>query len=329
MIVSASRRTDLPGFYGEWLLNRVRAGHAVAVNPFNPRQRRRVPLDPGAVDAFVFWTRDPERLAQLAARLEDLGHRRFIAHVTLTGLARELEPGSPEPAAAVAGMKRLAERAGNPRRVIWRYDPILLGPRDRPQQHEERFAALARAVAGHAGRVVVSFLDLYRKTERRLRKAGYPYFPEEDPDQDFARRRLLASLSRTAAEHGLELQVCAEPAPYERVGAPAARCVDPALLGELFPDRGFPPGKDPGQRGHCGCAPSVDLGVPDTCPRGCVYCYATRTDRLGRERYQRHDPGGESLFEVAPAPKGNEVPRREEAEGRRENERENPRLPGL
>jgi DNA repair photolyase len=329
MIVSASRRTDLPGFYGEWLLNRVRAGYAVSVNPFNPRQRRRVPLDAEAVDAFVFWTRDPGRLAELTAELEGLGHRRWIAHVTLTGLARELEPASPEPAAAVAGIERLAAKAGDPRRITWRYDPILLGPADRPSQHEERFAGLARALSGHVGRVVVSFLDLYRKTERRLRAAGYPHSAEDGPARGSERRALLARLSGIAADHGLALEVCAEPESYAAERAPAARCVDPALLAQLFPERSFPSRKDPGQRGHCGCAPSVDLGVPDTCPRGCVYCYATRTERLGRERHLRHDPGAESLFEVAPSAPEHEIPRREDAEGQGEDERENPRLPGL
>lgn len=329
MIVSASRRTDLPGFYGEWLLRRVREGHAVAVNPFNPRQRRRVPLTEEAVDAFVFWTRDPARLADLVTRLEPLGQRRWIGHVTVTGLARELEPGCPPTEAAVAGIERLAGLAGDPRRVIWRYDPILLGPRDGPDEHLRRFEALAKRLEGSVRRAVVSFLDLYRKTERRLGQAGYPYADAGATDHAGTRRTLIRGLAERARAHGIELQVCAEPDEYDEQGARAARCVDPVLLSSLFPERSFPARKDPGQRGHCGCVPSVDLGVPDTCPRGCVYCYATRSDGLGRSRHRHHDPGSPTLFEVAPCPDGNEVRGGEDAEDRRENQPKNPRLPGL
>jgi DNA repair photolyase len=329
MIVSASRRTDLPGYYSEWLLQRLHERVAVAVNPFNPRQRRTVALGPDDVDAFVFWTRDPIRLEQLVRRAERLGHDRWVAHVTITALSEQLEPRRIPPRAAVEGVRRLADRARCPRRAIWRYDPIVLGPQDRPEQHLERFAALASELEGSVRRVVVSFLDIYRKTARRLEAAGYPYEDAEAALTPEARGALVGELVRIAAGRGMEVELCAEPESFEAHGAPATRCVDPILLGELFPDRRFEVRKDPGQRRDCGCAPSVDIGMPDTCLRGCVYCYATRSDRAAVERHRRHDPSLKTLLPVAPSTPATEIGRRELPEGRRETEHARPRLPGL
>jgi DNA repair photolyase len=329
VIVSASRRTDLPGYYSEWLLRRLREGFAVAVNPFNPRQRRRVPLGADDVDAFVFWTRDPRRLAALTARIERLGHPRWIAHVTVTGLSSELEPRGMAAREAVQGIRRLAERARDPRRVIWRYDPIVLGPRDRPHLHRERFDALAEALEGSVRQVVVSYLDLYRKTARRLQAAGYPHEGGPSEPVPEGRGELLGELAALARRRGIELRVCAEPDDHTGYEAPAGRCVDPELLSSLFPDRKFPQRKDPGQRAACGCAPSVDIGMPDTCLRGCVYCYATRSDRTATERRRRHDPAAATLVPVAPSDPEREISPRTKPEGRGESRSEHPRLPGL
>lgn len=314
MIISASRRTDLPAYYGDWLRGRLRAGEVVAVNPFNPRQQRRVSLRPDDVDALVFWTRDPGRLARLCDDLESAGHRRWVAHVTITGLDRRLEPRGLSVDAAAAGMRELSRRAGDPRRVIWRYDPIVLGPRDGPDEHLERFGRMAALLEGATRRVVVSFLDVYRKTGRRLAAAGYPYDAGTGADTSACRRELIGRLVTRARRHGMELEVCAEPESYAAQGAPATRCVDPELLAALFPGREFPAGRHKGQRPDCRCAPSVDIGSPDTCVRGCVYCYATRSDEAAARAARRHDRRAESLLPLAPGAPGAEICSHDEPE---------------
>ncbi len=303
MIVSASRRTDVPAFYMEWFLRRLAAGRVRVANPFRPSQQRVISLGPDDVDAIVFWTRDPGALVRASDRLEELGHRRTVALVTITGLAgtergRVLEPRVVPTARAVDGFLRLAERWGDPRRLAWRYDPVLLGPRDAPGEHLERFARLARRLDGATDRAIVSFLDLYRKTARRLAAAGYPVeMPEPGAP---VLRDLVAGLAAVAREHGMTLELCAEPPVYGGTGARRGRCIDPDRLAALWPGRPFPRGKDRGQRPDCGCCPSVDVGMPDTCLGGCAYCYAVRSDGVARRNRARHEPGGESLLPLPP-----------------------------
>jgi hypothetical protein len=299
VIVSASRRTDIPAFAMPWMERRLAAGWCRVVNPFNPAQQRLVSLAPGEVDALVFWTRAPGRLARRVPALSALGHDRIAAHVTITGYRRELEPNVPSTRRALDGARALAEALGSPRAVRWRYDPILLGGRDTAEDHRRRFEALARALEGFTREVVVSFVDLYRKTARRLaalEPGGYPVDPEAGArDED---RSLIRDLVAMAEAAGMRVTTCAEPRSFASEGAAPGRCIDPAWLGALFPGRDLPRRKDPGQRRDCGCAPSIDVGVPDTCLHGCAYCYAVNSQRAAVARFARHDPEGDALLPV-------------------------------
>ncbi len=310
MIVSASRRTDLPAFYLPWFLRRLEEGWCRVANPFRPSQQRRVSLRPEHVSAMVFWTRRPDRLAGALDQIEARGHRRTMALVTVIEYGRDLHPYVPSIEKQVAGFRRLAERYGDPRRVCWRYDPILLGPRDSPDDHRRRFARLARQLEGSTRRVIVSFVDLYRKTARRLAQVaggGYPLAaditgagdqaPGDQAPGDQA-QSLLRDLAREAAARGMEMRSCAEPRCYPEAGVLPGRCIDPGLLAEVFGAMTLPSGKDRGQRPACGCAPSVDVGAADTCLHGCVYCYAVRSHRAARGAHDRHDPAGDILLPV-------------------------------
>ncbi len=296
MIVSASRRTDIPAFYMPWLLNRLSAGAVRVVNPFNPRQQRRISLAPDDVDAIVFWTRRPAVLAEAWDRIESSGHQRTVALVTINDYGPDLEPRAPSPEKAAEAFRRLAGRWGR-ERLVWRYDPIIVGPRDTPDQHRRRFEMLARALEGSTFRVVASFLDLYRKTRRRLAALGprgYPLDETFDPE-GAAARLLLRDLAAAASARGMEFATCAEPLEDPPPGVRPGRCIDPDWLARLFPGRSFPRRKDPGQRAQCGCATAVDIGMTDTCLAGCAYCYAVGSPRSAAERHAAHDDKGETL----------------------------------
>jgi hypothetical protein len=161
---------------------------------------------------------------------------------------------------------------------------------------------LARALEGSTRRVHVSFLDLYSKTRRRLSRVepgGYPLAPAGWEESREA-RELIRDLADMAAASGMEMKTCAEPLSYAAEGAPPGRCVDPAMLSDLFPEVPFPAAKDPGQRRHCGCARSVDLGAADSCLHGCVYCYAVRSHKAALDAHARHDPSGDTLLPTPP-----------------------------
>lgn len=289
MIVSASYRTDIPAFYAEWFLRRLDAGYCRAANPYGG-QIYRVPLDRPAVDGFVFWTRNPGPFLGALEIVRARGYP-FVVHYTVTGYPRALEASVPAPGAAVDRLRALAERYGR-RAVVWRYDPILLTSATGPDWHEANFARLAAAVAGATDEVVVSFAHIYRKTQANLARAACAHgFAWRDPDWS-EKRALLARLVQIAADFGLLVSVCAQPDAL-CTGAEPARCIDAVRLSEVA---GRPVDAKPrGNRPGCACAASRDIGAYDTCPHGCVYCYAVRTRARAQSRLRGHDPASEML----------------------------------
>ena len=273
MIVSASRRTDIPAFYGDWLLGRLEEGWVRVPNPFNPKQIQVVEMDPRELGAIVFWTKDPAPLMPRLETMERLGFDRYTFLFTLNDYPRAIEPGLPPLAERVATFRRLARRIG-PDRVTWRYDPVILSDHCSTREHIRRFAALARALAGSTRRVVVAMLHRYRKTRRGLaRVPGWAEGTGEFPSPA-TKEQLTRAFARFAAGAGMAIQACAQEGRL-LPSIPDGPCIDGDRLGRLF---GLPleTGPHRGQRPACRCSRSVDIGVNDTCAHGCLYCYATR-----------------------------------------------------
>jgi len=295
MIVSASYRTDIPAFYADWFMARLEAGYADVRNPYGGPDYR-VDLTPGAVDGFIFWTRNLARFAAPLAEVHRLGIS-SVVQMTVTGYPRALETSVVEPARAVEQLHAVAERYG-PRAAVWRYDPILDSELTPPDWHRESFANLAAELAGATDEVVVSWATVYRKTARNLTAAARAHgFAWSDPPDD-EKRALLSDLAGIAARHGMRMTLCSQPGLLANVGsckAPvtAARCID---VGRLSDIAGRPiAAKQRGNRPGCDCAQSRDIGAYDTCPHGCVYCYAVQNRALAQRRHKAHDPGAASL----------------------------------
>lgn len=293
MIVSASRRTDLPALYAPWLLNRARAGWCAVPNPFNAHQVARVSLRPERVDALVFWTRWPAPLTPRLGELEALGLGRSIFLVTLLDSPRVLEPRQIPLRKRLEAFAELSARIG-PERVIWRYDPIVLADVMPVEWHVERFARLARALRHKTRRCIVSFLDRYRKIEPRLRRLRAQGLTIEERAAGRA-PELLPRLAEIARENGMTLRTCAQTEDWTDLGAAPGACVDAALLNDLF-GLNLSGERDPHQRGHCRCAPSRDIGMYDACTFGCAYCYATTDFARSRANRAAHDPESPSLL---------------------------------
>ncbi|HEY5598309.1 MAG TPA: DUF1848 domain-containing protein [Kiloniellales bacterium] len=289
MIVSASYRTDIPAFYGEWFRRRLRAGSCQVVNPYGGPPGT-VPLSGEAVDGFVFWTRNA---APFAAALADVARRRtpFVVQYTITGYPRALEASVAEAKRSVAALRAVADRYG-PRVCVWRYDPLLLTSLTPPAWHRDTFARLAAALAGAVDEVVLSFAQIYAKTGRNTARAAARHgFAWVDPPATL-KGELLAALATIAAEHGLRASLCAQPALLSP-GLIPARCIDAARLADVA---GRPiAAKTKGNRPGCLCAEARDIGAYDTCPHGCVYCYAVQSPRTAKARFRAHDPAAIAL----------------------------------
>lgn len=269
MIVSVSRRCDIPRFQFDRFMENLDEGFVDVVNPFNAAQVRRVSLLPQDVDFFVFWTRDPRAICERAEELENRGCR-FYVMVTVTGYPSVLEPNIPPAETICAAMRELAQKTGK-RRVIWRYDPVFLSSVTTGGFHRNKFSALARRLKGAVSRVIISVYDDYRNARRRLEALEKNGALEMTHNEDV--NGLLAAIAETAAGAGMEIQSCAEGEYAAACGIKSGACIDGNLAAELW---GIEPGrKDKHQRPHCLCAQSVDIGRYSACPAGCVYCYAT------------------------------------------------------
>jgi len=285
MIVSVSRRTDIPALYGEWFLNRVREGCALVRNPMNRRQVGRIRLTPDAVEAFVFWTKNPQPFLPAVPLLENYPS---YYQVTVTPYGREVERNVPDTLQVVASFIRLAGLIGR-ERMVWRYDPILMSDRYTAEFHRRAFRELAGRLHPYTGKVFISFLDEYAKTKRNTKALGVVQPGAAE------RRELAAGLAETAAEFGLRISACCEPEDYSGCGVPAGSCVDAQLLGRLL-GRELSAARDRNQRTGCLCYPSVDLGAYDTCTHQCLYCYASASFGVAERNRSAHDPAAPFLL---------------------------------
>ncbi len=296
MIISASRRTDIPAFYSEWMENRLKAGYVLTRNPRNPHQISRISLTPEEVDGIVFWTKNPTPMLDRLSVLKDYS---YYFQFTLTPYGKDVEPGLPDKTRVMIPVfQELASRAGK-ERVIWRYDPIFFSRAHTPEWHLQRFHEMAARLSGYTEECVISFLDYYRNTEKQMQGLGLTELPSEE------KAVFLRKLAQAAAGYGLRLKACAEDPAFGALGLLPSSCVDAARLERIrgsqkqigccsgndggSRDSGRSPhSRDRNQRPLCGCAPSVDIGVYNTCAHGCRYCYANYNP--GAIRWRRPAP---------------------------------------
>ncbi len=301
MIISASRRTDIPAFYAGWFMNRLRAGYCTVPNPFNPGQVSYVSLRPKEVDVIVFWTRHPRPLLPYLTELDERGYRYYFQY-TLMNNPRSIDPKSPALDVALETLHALADRIG-PDRVIWRYDPIVFSQATGAQFHQQAYEQIARQLGGYTRRSVISIVDIYPKAKKRLRALaaqGVELMPcdgkgcDGKPSAEFD--GLMYALVRAANENGMEIVSCAEDLDLQPFGIHPGKCIDAEYIKRVFglevTDK-----KDPAQRAKCGCVVSKDIGMYDSCLFGCQYCYATsRFERAQHNHDVEHHPDSPSLL---------------------------------
>lgn len=265
MIISASYRSDIPAFHGDWFLEALAAGEVAVANPYSQRPYL-VDLRPDAVDGYVFWTRNARPFARALSAVAAQG-KPFVVQYTILGYPRAIDTNVIDQRLAIENARAIAAAYGR-RVVVWRYDPILLTPETEADWHRANFTRLADALAGIADEVVVSFAQLYAKSVRNLAKAGIAWRVPELAEQ----AGLIADLGAIAAERGIALSLCTQPDLAGASGVAAARCVDAARLADIAgrPIAAATRGNRPG----CLCAQSRDIGAYDSCVHGCRYCYA-------------------------------------------------------
>ncbi|HBI57901.1 MAG: DUF1848 domain-containing protein [Duncaniella sp.] len=292
-IVSASRATDIPAFYNEWFFNRLDKGYARWRNPYNGKDSY-VSFDD--TKFIVFWSKNPAPLLPFLPILKQKGIGCYIQFTLNDYVAEGLEPNVPPLFDRIETFKRLVDELGLGS-VVWRFDPLILTDRISAEDLLHKISNIAGELYGYVEKLVFSFADIssYRKVGRNLSETGINYHEwTEDEMVDFSRR--LADMNL-----GLELATCAEKIDLSEFGINHNRCIDPELIYRLSPEvepiiRNLR--ADKGQRSLCGCITSKDIGAYNTCPHGCVYCYANTSPVSARQNYLRHqqNPDNDSII---------------------------------
>ncbi|MDP4271946.1 MAG: DUF1848 domain-containing protein [Bacteroidota bacterium] len=305
VIISASRATDIPAFYAEWLVKRLEQGYTAWRNPFNNKVSY---VSFAQSRLIVFWTKNPKPLIPLLDRVQE-NIPNYYFQFTLNDYENDaLELNVPPLSERIDTFIQLSERIGK-EKVIWRFDPLILTDKIGVEDLLRKVENVGNRIFPYTEKLVFSFADIeiYRKVKSNLQRNQINY---REFDETLM-REFAQGMVQLNQKWNLELSTCSEPVSLESYGISHNSCIDPKLIARLFShDRALmdfigvaPTGnifqqlndfsrlKDKGQRSACGCILSKDIGAYDTCPHNCVYCYANsrfiqkKSNIFGEENY--------------------------------------------
>ncbi len=282
-IISVSRRTDVPAFYGDWFMGRLKDGFAGVVHPFGG-QKYIVSLKPRDVACFVFWSKNFSPFLENLKIIDGLEYK-FYFNYTVTGLPSVFE-SNVEKQVAIDALKELS-KTYSPRHINWRFDPIIISSISDANFYIRSFEKLASEFEGVVERCYFSFVVKYGKVIRNFaefeKSKGLKIF---DCSSDF-KINLANELAVIAERYGIQMfSCCGDYLVNGRIKK--AHCIDGGIIEELFFPDGFSYSHKP-TRNECGCTESTDIGTYDTCPHGCIYCYANVNKPKVYKAFRNHD----------------------------------------
>ena len=310
IIVSASRSTDIPAFYADWFMKRLKAGYVVWVNPFNGKEQY---VSFEKMRFIVFWSKNPKPMLQYLDDLNGMGFSYYFQYTLNYYDDLGLEPNVPSVEERIQTFKQLSVKLGK-ERVIWRFDPLIIFDGMSVSELLSRVKHVGQSIHKFTEKLVFSFVDIetYRKVDHNLNatKLGFREFTSEEIDA------LAKGISDLTSEWGIKACTCGEPIDLDKYNIKHNKCVDDELIHRIskhdkdicdflgyscqdsFP--GFDSGpsknmKDAGQRAECKCVSSKDIGRYKTCPHLCVYCYANWSKKTVLRNYNAHNLMKESI----------------------------------
>ena len=282
VIISASRRTDIPAFHSEWFMGRVREGYVMVRNPVAHDVVYRIDLRPQNVDCLSFITKDPrpmERYIDELMRSYDL-----LFQVTITPYGKDIEPNVPDVDVIIDSFIRISEMIGKGR-MLWRYDPVIIDDEHDIVYHMNSFKHISDRLKGYTSRCIFSFLSMY---DRIAHLEGMHSVPSNE------RVSFVKAVKDIAIDNGMELTSCCVEPELKELGVMNRGCIDRRLLIEQnIPfDDGMSNNRD-----GCLCVRNIDIGTYDTCMHDCIYCYANSPNCIKRSS-KGYDVDSESLCDV-------------------------------
>lgn len=282
MIITASRRTDIPAFYSSWLLARLEQGHVLVPNPFNKTQVTKLLFSPETVDCLVFFSKNPKPIMDKLKKMQKLGYNKYYFEFTLTPYGKDIEQHLPDKKELINMFHNLATKTY----VVWRYDPVIITKSMNLDYHLASFAKLAKELSQSTDRCIFSFIDLYAK----LKKLGL-----ERPLAEQT-HKLAQGMAQIAQTHSLKLFSCCEAEDFSSYGIIRSACVDKQIV-ESVAGYKINANRHKGQRKLCNCLESFDIGMYDSCANGCIYCYANQNPAIAKKNLLTHIPAQQMLIQ--------------------------------
>ena len=277
MIISASRRTDIPSYYSEWFFNRIKEKLVYVRNPMNIHQISKISLEPDVVDCIVFWSKNPKPMVDKLQLLQDYS---YYFQFTLNPYGQDIEINLPQKDEIIETFKKLSDMVG-PERIIWRYDPVLLNEKYNITYHIENFEKFASILKEYTEKVTFSFIDFYKRITENIKIIKAHEITTEE------KNIIAENFSQIAKENNLLIDTCAEDIDLSKYGITHARCIDDRLITKII-GYNFSAEKDKTQRLECGCIKSIDIGEYNSCSNGCIYCYANYSHTLVEKNIKKH-----------------------------------------
>ena len=281
MILFASGRTDIPAFYSNWFINRVKAGFVDVRNPFNQKLVSRIYFSD--VDLIMFCSKNPLPM------INKLGILKVpvLFHVTITPYSKDVEPNIPDKRLIIEGVKKLSLVLGIDN-VVVRYDPIFLSDKYNVDYHIKAFDKLCKNLNGYVNKIIVSFMDEYKNVRNNKNILKYRAFTREDY------KKIGEAFSKSAMDNGMSVQTCFEDEDLTQYGFVKGECLSHELAyiltGKKFKSSNVRKEK------KCECVQMVDIGDYNSCLHMCKYCYANYDEKAVSSNFERHDDNSSLLI---------------------------------
>ena len=286
MIINTGLRTDIPAFFSDWFLNRIKDGYVLVRNPYNHQQVTKYLLNPDVVDLIVFCTKNPAPLVDKLKESDILKSFRQYWFVTLTPYGTEIEPNVPDKQIVIEDIKLLSAKLGSAN-VCWRYDPVFLSKKYDITFHIEAFNNFAGQLSGYSDTCVISFIDLYKKVQKNFRNIAEVPFEEQ--------KILCTEFAKIGRRYGFTIKTCGESPLLAEFGVDVSGCMTKEVFEKAAGYKLDVPKIKPNRK-ECACMLTADIGEYNTCSHFCRYCYANYSRYSVFQNVKLHDENSPFLI---------------------------------
>ncbi len=287
MIISATRRTDIPSYYGKWFVNRLKAGYVLIPNPYNENRYSKASLLKEHVDMIVFWTKNPIPFIKYLDEIDKMGYQYYF-QFTITPYGKETEKNLPPKEKLIETFIYLSKRLGS-KKMVWRYDPIIINDKYTVEYHIKKFKYIANKLKSYTNKCVISFIDTYKNISYRNHEINNYQMNNENI------HKIVKEIATIAKENNMKILTCSEEIDLSKYSISKSSCIDKNIIEEIL-DMKINAKIDKNQREECRCIESIEIGTYNCCANGCNYCYALTNEQTSNQNIKNHNPESETLI---------------------------------